>query len=282
MAAQGCGRLGYDPVALPNNPVALFDAGAEDVAIDAATARDTGDILMPDALGPIVDASPHPQDSTGSFDASGNAPTNITLPYLQDFEALSTAWSGKIIGTDAVVERDKSRPHGGDASLKCSKGVATGLRYLEVALAKALTTGEVYSRVFLYAPSSWSVESWLIPMEMKGTTTHDNKFSFDLSLTGYGTNLSGVGSSTTANATLPRDKWVCVELALSLSATKGWPRLYVDGKLADEHLNVHTLLSDSDPGIERFRVGLNPAATQGIAEIWFDDWAIATARIGCL
>ena len=59
-------------------------------------------------------------------------------------------------------------------------------------------------------------------------------------------------------------------------------RLYVDGKLADERSNVNTLLRDSDPGIKRFRVGLIPAPTQGSAEMWFDDWSIATTRIGCL
>jgi len=249
LTSQGCGRWGYDAVALPDETVTLLDGGAGDAA---------------------------------GFDAADNAPTNITLPYQQDFEALSATWTGKFIGSDAVAERDKGRQHDGDASLKCSKGAATGLRYVEVALAKALTTGEIYSRVFLYAPSSWNVESWLVPMEMKGTTTHDNKFSFDLLLTGYGTNLSGERPSTTPNATLPRDKWVCIELALGLSATKGWSRLYVDGKLADERSNVNTLLRDSDPGIKRFRVGLIPAPTQGSAEMWFDDWSIATTRIGCL
>lgn len=265
-STQGCGRVGYEKKASPSETALMPDGGIADASALAYDGAETAN-SMSDAL---------------EIDASPDAVATITLPYLQDFEAPSATWGGTFVGAHAVAERDTSQRHGGEASLKCSKGAPEGLRYLEVALPNALTTGEIHSRIFLYAPNSLSVQSWLIPMEMKGAVTHDNKFSFDLGVTGYGSHLSTAGPSVNPNVNLPRDQWVCVELALSLSPNKGWSRLYVDGQLADEHAHVDTLLSKTDPGIQRFRAGIIPAPSQGVTELWLDDWAIATTRIGCL
>ncbi|MDX2022902.1 MAG: hypothetical protein SF187_21895 [Deltaproteobacteria bacterium] len=275
----GCGRVGYDPaVGTPPDTRLATQDGSVDPVDGAADANPNGDDGARPHDGPTSDAIATASDTSPDV----SPPSTITLPYLQDFEAPTDSWSGKFIGSEGIAVRDVARQYGGVASLKCSKGNQSGLRYLEISLPKALTTGEIYSRVFMYVPSSWAVQQWLVPMEMKGTVSHDNKFSFDLGSKGYGSNLSDVSQRIDEALTFPHDRWVCVELALKLSPNKGWSRLYVDGNLVDENIDVNTLLSTTDPGIQRFRVGLIPAPSQKSAEIWFDDWAIATSRIGCL
>jgi hypothetical protein len=79
--------------------------------------------------------------------------------------------------------------------------------------------------------------------------------------------------------TFPRDRWVCVELHVSIDATDGLFEAYLDGVLAVTSGHVKSLPAD---GFTAAEVGVKYAgAMQGPVEVYVDDVAVARTRIPC-
>jgi hypothetical protein len=77
----------------------------------------------------------------------------------------------------------------------------------------------------------------------------------------------------------PRDRWVCVELHVSIDATNGKFEAYLDGVLAATSGQVNTLPAD---GFTAAEVGVKYASPmQGPVELYVDDVAVARTRIPC-
>jgi hypothetical protein len=256
LATTSCGRVGYEPLAFGGSDAGLTPSQ------DSATFADTNSAATPDALVPL--------------------PQTITLPYTQDFEHPVPQWALHSTTTGGSYTRDTNRKRTGTASMKVETTATGAVTFAEVWLPTILTSGQVNMRVFMFVPSDVPIANWLVPMEFKGSLLNDAKFSIDLyAKQAFGTDLSPGNIGAVTASKFPQDSWACVELEMTLSATAGTARVFVNDTMVKEFKKVGTLLSDIDPGVKRFRLGVIPDVGQRPFAIWFDDWSVTTSHIGC-
>jgi hypothetical protein len=282
LALAACGRLGYEALAGGASCVGvecLSDAGVQQTT-DAFDGFDSLEAPI-DAPAPAVDAASSSDDD--AVQAADTMPIfTVALPYSQGFESGLLNWGVFSAASGATRSRDTTRKRTGAASLKVESKTNGGGGFIEVSLPKPLTTGQINMRSFMFVPNTTVISAWIVPTEIKGALPDDAKFSLDLApAQAYNADLAPPGARNVPNAKFPQDRWVCTELEMTLSANAGSARLFVDDTLVYEYKKVGTLINAIVPGVQRFRLGLIAEASQKPTALWFDDWAIDTAHIGC-
>lgn len=244
LVAAGCGRLGFGSAALDPDATDV-DAGDRDAASDGLDATDA------------------------------NACASM---FCDGFEDPSfSAWSGVAVQTGSSADRDASFGFIG-ASLHVISPVGTSLaaRYADVFPPVPPTNQWV--RLYIYAASGMELDAEPIELTNAAIDYQIVFALYDSDTDIHAHNLAG-GFSVLSGSAPPRDTWVCYELHVNIGAN-GAVELYRDGALLVAQPGIDT--RPPVGGLPRLRVGIPSKPTSLSENIFVDEVAAGTTRIGCL
>jgi hypothetical protein len=253
------------------------------------------------------------QGGTGGASGGGSAGASrcASLPLCDDFEAYAEdttpngVWSKQGGGTARV---DASRPHGGARSVHILTGESEGGRvWLRTTTSRLFPTRHFFGRLWMYLDALPTTEVHWDMIEAQGTADEPDAWDdpFEIALR-YGGQLdenflanfetpgsySGDGPSTDcakfSETRMPAGRWTCMEWELDADAEV--MRFWLDGETIED-LEVHKegtqCISDGTDGVwyyptfESLNLGWREWWEAGTRELWLDDVALGTERIGC-
>jgi len=179
------------------------------------------------------------------------------------------------VRSDGTATATMLDSHSGTGSLELSTRSAGAFAYLERDLTP-VSSGSLYLRAFLKVPSDQVVDGYDVVMLSNAAADGGMVVSF----AGTGLSLSSIaGDDKAAGAVaFPRDTWVCLEVAIALSAVSS-ATSDLDGER-----NATLLTDDGVPagGYSRVAIGVvRASASQMPTRILIDDLRIASSPIGC-
>jgi len=155
---------------------------------------------------------------------------------------------------------------------------------LEKTLPRVFQTGSLYVRFFLFVPSGFGIRNWLVLTTLNyppGDASH--KLSLDVGEDDILQLTNNVSSSFYHPATfrMPRDRWACMEMGVRISATHGEMQLWVDGELRVTGDDQDNTLPPEGISWTNFGIDSFPPKSGSAVELYLDEFAISTERIGC-
>jgi hypothetical protein len=207
-----------------------------------------------------------------------------TLALCQDFEnGLPTATGWSTVAANGTVTLDATRGYGGSGHsmhVHVNAGGDTGVGIVEKLTFPALKNG-FFSRAFIFIPSTNSTALFTGDRHTRLMYGHGtNPYGeYALGIWNGGiiqNHFSPTDDSVDTKMLPPFDQWFCLEY--ELDASTGRVAAYLDGNeiVALRHTgwpatNIDSLMF----GAERY-------GTFAVAEeIWFDNLAVSSTRIGC-
>jgi len=230
-----------------------------------------------------MDAGSEPVDagsdaSTPDSGAAGGCEAHPEALFCDGFEDPElNAWSYNI-ATSGAAERTTARRYAGDASLHATTTASSSsqARYAIEAY-DGKTTGDIWLRYYNYLPSSTTI------------TTHFSSGVISSLANGYEgfwlmvyADHVEIGTSNgyfAGTGKYPRDKWVCVELHVSIAQSGGVFEAFLDGVPAANSGDTNTLAAG---GYTVAEVGIHYAEqNQGAVELYVDDVVVSDVRVAC-
>lgn len=254
----GCGRLGYD-------------AGGPSVAPDAqvATAYDA----------PVMATFDVPRSDVQTAGCGGLV-GGIACEAFELGAPTGSAWTVEGPVTFAL---DKGFDGSGGIVIAVSRQKGgPDVAYVRWRTTSPITAGALHARARFHVTAGFAVDSWLILMSMGPGDTE--KVSSDLV---YEDRIQlAVGPAQvfprTAPMGFPRDRWVCLELAVEIGSANatGSASLFMDGRpLLAVPPGTSTLLRG---GYDQINFGVvHVSGLTGAGEVRVDDVVIARGPIGC-
>lgn len=194
------------------------------------------------------------------------------------FEDGMTPWPYSVI-FDATVDATTTRAWGGSHALEVHTDNSTNYKdgRWGAYLPAAITTGDLYVRQYMWLPSSVAITGQISLVVIgNGTSPYPATFFY---LDGAQLVINTDGNPVYGVDTLPRDRWVCAEMQIQISATNGFVKVTFDGIPA---LQTPAIDTDVAGGYTNIDVGVHYATdTQGPASLWIDDIVVDTNPIGC-
>lgn len=214
-------------------------------------------------------------------DSAGDGSTDVadvcTALFCDGFEEPSLAAWGSALDTGATATRDASFGFRG-ASLHVvgPLGSTVVARYTDVFPATVPT--DEWVRVYLYIPASTTLDAE--PVELTNAAG-DHQLVFSLYDIGVDIHAHGIAGdfSAVANHTAPRDTWTCYEFHVHVAAA-GSVEMYRDGTLVVAQPGIDTRPVTGD--LSRLRVGMPSKDASANENLFVDEVAAGTSRIGCL
>lgn len=266
------------------------DAPTPDAAKDARGSAD-GDSPVDGAF--VADARVDAEEGGG---AAALCPSFAV--FCDDFERGNlTKWSTVVTSNNGVASAvgptsSLPNPWGGAYSLRVFGGmnasVDGGTPPLSLANVRAsippVLSGNVFIRFYVFVPKL------LLPATSLAKLTHQNdaakddinlKIAASDGVNRYRINTDNAvanDSDHDSTATLPIAKWTCLELEIQL-ASAGHYSLWADGKLVID-VAENTIGTQGLP-YDQMRVGFSYSPGTVDQEVFFDDVAYATQKIGC-
>jgi hypothetical protein len=263
------------------------------------------------ARGGTVGASGASGANDAGAESGGSASGCADLPVCDDFEtyvqgqAPNGIWSKEGGGSAKV---DSTRPHRGDQSVHIVTGESEdGRVWLHTTTNRLFPTRHFFGRLWLYLDALPTTEVHWDMIEGQGTADEPAAWDdpFEIALR-YGGQLdenflanfetpgsySGDGPSTDcakfSDTRMPYARWSCMEW--EFDSDNEVMRFWLDGNAVDD-LEVHEqgtqCISDGTNGVwyyptfESLNLGWREWWEAGTRELWIDDVALATERIGC-
>jgi hypothetical protein len=258
LLAAACGRVGYDQVHAGGVPI--------DGQADAAPAG------PPDADTDVGRESPCGVDRAVLFcdDFEQGLPSGPPGAYRLHRER------------GGVADLSLARAHRGRAALHAGTPAETALAFGWRTVAPPVSSGGLHARAFVYLPR-FAVSRFVGLLELRRADdwTGTQKISVDL-VQGDALQLSIRTADRTLvgpAAAFPRERWVCLELAIDVSEAPGAGSVEarVDGApVVRSPLGLDTRPTD---GYGDFLFGLVGADAGG--EVWMDDVVLDDVPIGC-
>lgn len=139
-----------------------------------------------------------------------------------------------------------------------------------------ITTGTIYGRFYMFIPAG---QVWT-NIEYNTVGPDGSSHHHQAVVTGGEPRWYAVaGPDLVNNTPLPTDAWMCQQFAVVLDDVAGSIEAFLDGEPLYSTTGVDTLPTGD---VSRIRAGiLFAAAGQGPAEIFLDEFAVATAPIAC-
>jgi hypothetical protein len=178
-------------------------------------------------------------------------------------------------------ERDTNRAHSGSASWHANVNyIDNGSCQAELRRDMTIPTPDAFVRMFVYVPSS-TIPSVTNTVELNMLLEGHQFGAVGPTLTGanlgfesYG-DVSGQGKEPAA---FPTDKWVCVEWQLHQGSSPTFTAWRDGTQAISTPLSIPSL---AEP-LDALFFGLYGYNNLGNVDVWFDDVALATTRIGCV
>ncbi len=271
-ALLSCGRLGYEETTRPPFVDAGLDAGSFEVPASG-----------PDGAGDVGDDSGGISTLCGSKALAGGL-------LCETFETPASVVD-PTLSSGAGAERVTTVVFAGNHSLRATvpnmMGQGGGAAYITRTLGSRRSEGPLFVRAFMFLPAeSETRRDWLVMLKLFAAddSSSASKISFDLidrDALQLAVNPAKQFPGSATNA-IPRNRWFCVELAVFLGAA-GSPssavQLYIDDAL---QLSVPQGTATVGPlGVNAIQFGLDVAGARGTSEVFIDNVAAATERIGC-
>jgi len=210
------------------------------------------------------------------MDASDAAAACASL-FCDGFEDPALAAWRVAVEAGASAARDPAFGFRG-ASLHATSPMETALAARFADIFPSSAPADEWVRAYVYAASAFELD--VEPIELTNAAG-DRQLVFalydtDIDIHAHG--FAGDFSATAGGAPL-RDRWVCYELHVQIGPN-GTVELYVEGALVVAQPGIDTRPPGGD--LSRLRVGI-PSKPNSLAEnIFVDEVAADTARIGCL
>lgn len=222
-----------------------------------------------------------PRAGDARSDATGDGSVDVadacTALFCDGFEDPSLAPWGSALDTGATATRDAMFGFRG-ASLHVVGPIGStfAARYTDVFPATVPT--DEWVRIYLYAPASTTLDAE--PVELTNAAG-DHQLVFSLYDIGVDIHAHGIAGdfSAVANHTAPRDTWSCYEFHVHVAAA-GSVEMYRDGALVIAQPGIDTRPVAGD--LSRVRVGMPSKDSDANVNLYIDEVAAGTSRIGCL
>jgi hypothetical protein len=266
--------------------------GVPDVIDDCPTVYD------PDQLGcgsasPDLAGGPRPPDFAVSPDLTGAPPADMAVPaslcgsagvlLCDGFESgkIGSPWS---IHTQlGNVSVDSSRAYRGQYSLHAQNNAIGANVYTQATVGESSAfPSDVFSRAFVYVPSGFDGSP--AALFVAGQTASPY-LSLGLQLEGgsFGTfnaTLTPNVNRSVSSPAMPTDRWVCIEWETKISSS-GFMKIWVDG--TEVTALEGTQSTSSSPSVSELTFGVATQSTGALParELWLDEIAVDSQRIGC-
>jgi hypothetical protein len=281
---MGGGGLGGDPGVAGSSA-----SGAPGGGADGSAAGSSG---APAAGGASAGAGGASGGSTGGGPAG--CPTGAT--FCDNFDAaasLGTAWStdNTLGATVKVVNTFTTTPgptmaHSGTNAVQISFMTGSGYAMIvsKMGFPAPPAAAGYWARAWLYVETPPASDmGHTVYIEGSTGTNLGNNGARPLNTQGgkMSINLDPVGTGeASANTTtaVPRGAWTCFEWHISATGGNGDISLYVAGAMTA----VATLTAKPIPALIEQRIGYERYAGGVAGSLWIDDYAIGSARLGCM
>ena len=279
-ATPGCGRIGFalgrggDPTA---DGGTVFDASFR---IDGSALSDAA--LNADAADSGENTSDSgPIDGSTELDAggeTGGCPPGLTGTYFCDsFEEIPGVWS---YNAGALRETTVVRTGVGSARFELADNTMRDLGH--TSLPDAPDTGSVYFRAYVFIAGGGNFNR--IEIASFGSTNDPGTGRFDrigININnGWYSIFNGMENAEylASGATIPRDRWFCIELDVDIDASSGRVTLRADGTEEVTSAGINTAAFE---GYDFVNVG--GVFLQGVSNmtVYVDDIVLSRQPIGC-
>jgi hypothetical protein len=217
------------------------------------------------------------------------------LPLCEDFESYGVGQTPNGIwqkqgGGSATV--DTTRPFRGEQSVHIVTGESEGGRvWLHTTTDQVFPTRHFFGRFWMYLDALPTAEVHWDMIEAQGTADEPAAWDdpFEVALR-YGGQLDGPSTDCAkfSETRMPFGRWACMEWELDSDAEV--MRFWLDGD-AVEDLEVRKVgtqcISDGTDGVwyyptfESLNIGWREWWEAGTRELWIDEIAVASERVGC-
>lgn len=270
VSLSGCGLLldlgGGDP---PPR-----DAGAADADPDGRAASDAG---APDAE-PASDAETS-ADAAPPFDETACDDAHEGAILCESFESAELAgWSprGDVGAVAAPVYR-------GTGALRGTSTLDSRVAAIVRSDLPSVATGELFVRAYYWLPASSPAAAIPFLHIEEIAPPHafvELRFSDGALTVGYGTDAR-VATNALSGAPMPRDRWVCIELRIVISATAGVVEALLDGTSASMLSAIDTLPGGGYATLYSGFYDHVGAEQLFPTELFIDELVVDDQRVGC-
>lgn len=205
-----------------------------------------------------------------------------------DAELCSRATTLRCDGFDGGISADalngdvswlpSSGRTGGALRTYATQSVSTSAHY---DVSPAVIGGPLYARVYMRVLAGPPIQRFLVLMQLDNDveTGGFEKLSVDFGKDDH-YEVTGPFADISAQSVdvSQRDAWACVVLAIDVDGSAGSVQLLVDGNEVARVTGKNTLVPG---GFSHVSLGATVATGDPDAEVWFDDFVLATEPIGC-
>jgi hypothetical protein len=193
---------------------------------------------------------------------------------------VTTGWDGTSIENAGALEHTTAKHHSGSGALHATSRAAESAATV-VANFTPVRSGTLYLRGYLYLPADLPTHTMNI-FFLGDDPGVDEFFGIDVNLESGAVQVYSPQSDLqrhTGNVTVPRDRWFCFRLSMTVSADRGQVQAFIDDRLALDASNLATL---PPAGVRTFRAGIDwSSETASVFEIYMDDLVVDTAPVDC-
>jgi hypothetical protein len=190
-------------------------------------------------------------------------------------------WTRVVKVGDADVTQSEARAHTGAGSLFAESAGPESAAVVAQEF-PAVTGGELFLRAFMYVPMNVPTQTMNI-LFLGDYATPDPFKGVDINLEDGALSTYVPGGHperfTSTTLVIPRDRWFCLQLQMTVSDVAGALTMRVDGELGLEQKNMNTRPA---AGVHLLRAGIDWSSGQTERlEISLDDLVLATTPVAC-
>jgi hypothetical protein len=181
-------------------------------------------------------------------------------------------WTSTVVVGKAQVEQSEERAHQGKGSLFAE---STGQKSTAVVAEQfaPVTQGELFLRAFMYVPAGLPTKTMNI-LFLGDYATPDPFRGVDFNLENGFLSTYVPGNKperfTSTTLAIPRDRWFCLQIQMTVSANAGALTIRVDGEIGLEQQNM-------------LRAGIDWSSGQTEPfDFYIDDLVLATEAVDCV
>jgi hypothetical protein len=232
----------------------------------------------------VADAGTASAGDTSVQNGGGGGLTGCSgAVFCDGFEgnpALKSDWTVDNSVPANTIEVVTNMAHTGTNSVHIKYGTAATASYIDESKGFPFAGNSYWGRVWMYAMTGLEAghHVWIEARTgAAGTgvralnTQHNGQLA---------TNLESTDAGGISTLTLPQGKWTCFEwqiASLGGSTPTGAAHLYMNGTEVPGVAQTNWVI----PSMTKQRIGIQRYGGGTAGELWYDDYAVGTARLGC-